>query len=95
MAGVSRLSGRVTKLERQAPRAAAARCPECGLPHVPTELTLAFVRGLLGPVSPSTPERRAAWARVNPPPGPLCLCACCADGRSWAELSRRTRGGGA
>ena len=81
---MSRLAGRVTRLERQAgPRQEANYCPACGLEHA-RKVSMEEVRSLIGPLSvPVSPD----WPQLKV--GPFCLCACCAEYRALAELTHR------
>ena len=80
----NRLAGRLEKLERLIePRRPAARCRTCGLEHA-RKVTLDEMRSLMGSIATPVPPD---WPRLTV--GPFCLCECCAEYRSLAELTHR------
>ena len=74
------LSGRVGKLERAGGSPEAGACRGCGLRH-DRPLTLALIRSIL--------RIRGGAAGGRGPAPRLCLCDCCGDERSLAELTHR------
>ena len=83
---MARLDGRLGRLERHhGPARAEDRCASCGLLHVgrfPIEEAEAIVRAGLGGSRGSVPIR------------PRCLCGCCGERRSVAELTHLLGSGG-
>ena len=86
---MSRLNGRLTRLERTFGPAVVRHdlCPTCGLERN-HQWTLDEVRSVVGPICGPRPLP-AAWPRIEV--GPLCLCNCECSGehRCLESLTRR------
>lgn len=79
-----RLLRRVAQLEDVLRPTVRSRCAACGLEHART-IGLDEVRSLIR-LEGVTPLPNTI------PPGPFCLCSCCADHRPIAELTHQVWG---